>query len=157
MKRDCIDPMNDVCLLPCSSGTTGLPKGVMLTHFNEVSNCQIMQAKTPTNRLILPTTKNHQDVLLCVLPFFHIYGLTINLLAKLSLGCKIVTMPKFHLDEFLTNVVKHEVNILYLVPFIMILWATSEKATQRHAKSVRTIMSAAAPLGASDYEKFKTK
>lgn len=82
-------------MLPYSSGTTGLPKGVMLTHLNITSNCEMLDVKLPDKRLMLPTTNDFQEVLPSVLPFFHIYGLVVSLVSKLALGCKIVSLPKF--------------------------------------------------------------
>lgn len=87
--------IDDVFLLPYSSGTTGMPKGVMLTHMNITCNCEQLDAKLPDKRLTLPTTNDFQEVLPSVLPFFHIYGLVVSLISKLSLGCKIVSLPKF--------------------------------------------------------------
>lgn len=64
----------------------------------------------------LPTTSTFQDVLPCVLPFFHIYGLTITLLSKIALGCKLVTLPKFTPDTFLNSLAEHKATVLHLVP-----------------------------------------
>ncbi|MGI9210517.1 MAG: AMP-binding protein, partial [Rhodococcus sp. (in: high G+C Gram-positive bacteria)] len=86
------DPATHLAVLPYSSGTTGRPKGVMLTHRNLVANvCQ----SNPRMGI------GPQDRVLAVLPFFHIYGMTVLLNAALSNRAALVTMPKFDLVEFL--------------------------------------------------------
>lgn len=147
----------DLCLLPYSSGTTGLPKGVMLTHANITSNCEMLDAKMPDKRLIMPTSKDHQDVIPCVLPFFHLYGLVIALISKLAIGCKIVSLPEFDINGFLSTLVEHKATFLHLIPHIIVIWAQNERATVKHSEYVRTVMSAAGPLGALDYQRFKEK
>lgn len=67
----------------------------MLTHLNITTNCEMLDAKLPDKRLMLPTTNDFQDVLPSVLPFFHIYGMVVSLVSKLALGCKVVSLPKF--------------------------------------------------------------
>lgn len=108
--------IEDIAFLPYSSGTTGLPKGVQLTHRNITSNCEMLKAKSGDVCIVEPTTDNFQDVLPCVLPFFHIYGLTVTLLSKMQFGCKIVTLPRFHPDSFLNVMAKHRGTVLHLVP-----------------------------------------
>ncbi|XP_037036724.1 4-coumarate--CoA ligase 1-like [Bradysia coprophila] len=149
--------IDDTFVLPFSSGTTGLPKGVMLSHLNITSNCEQLDAKLPDKRLMLPTTNDFQDVLPSVLPFFHIYGLVVSLISKLALGCKIVALPKFEPEGFLTTLAEHKATYLNLVPPIVLFLANSDKTAKRHLEHVRTIMSGAAPLGASDVERFHKK
>lgn len=103
---------DSISFLPYSSGTTGLAKGVELTHRNVVSNCLMLEPY----KFIEPTTSTFQDVLPCVLPFFHIYGLTLTLLSKIVLGCKLVTLPKFTPDTFLNTLAEHKGTVLHLVP-----------------------------------------
>ena len=59
---------------------------------------------------------DHQDVLPCVLPFFHIYGLSATLISKLAQGCKLITLPRFAPDTFLNVLAKNQPNVLHLVP-----------------------------------------
>lgn len=150
----------------------------MLSHLNMTSNCEQLDAKLPDKRLMLPTTNDFQDVLPSVLPFFHIYGLMVSLVSKLALGCKIVALPKFEpegevsrINEshfgftndknsfpgFLTTLAEHKATYLNLVPPIVLFLANSNKTEKRHLEHVRTIMSGAAPLGASDVERFHIK
>ncbi|MGE5636615.1 MAG: AMP-binding protein, partial [Nocardioidaceae bacterium] len=83
-----IDPAEDVVALPYSSGTTGLPKGVMLTHRNLVANmCQIAAVLGASDAARV----------IAVLPYFHLYGLAIDMNLALSRGDTIVTMPRFDL------------------------------------------------------------
>lgn len=146
---------DDMTVLPYSSGTTGLPKGVMLTHSNLVSNCEGMDVHLPFERLIMPTTNEHQDVLPCFLPFYHAYGLIIILLAKLALGTKIVSIPKYDVNQFLQITKEHKATFLHLVPPVVIQLGNYEGARPEHFKHVRKVMSAASNLAHADADRFK--
>lgn len=98
------------------SGTTGLSKGVKLSHKNIISNSMMINSDTGNGQLTYPAIGTHQDSLPCVLPFFHIYGLTCTLLSKLAHGCKLVTLPRFSPDTYLDVLEKHNSSVLYLVP-----------------------------------------
>ncbi|XP_077869836.1 uncharacterized protein LOC144362337, partial [Saccoglossus kowalevskii] len=106
-----INPAEDVVALPYSSGTTGLPKGVMLTHRNMV--CNLHQMRTPG---ILDLSVD--DVMLCVLPFYHSYGMVAVLANALSQGAKLVTMPKFEPQHFLQLIEKYKVIMIIIVKFV---------------------------------------
>ncbi len=101
-------------MLPYSSGTTANPKGVMLTHRNLVANvCQIrplqgMQA---------------DDVILAVLPFFHIYGMTVLLNAALHARASLVIMPRFDLPEFLDNIATEKCTYGFIAPPVAVALA----------------------------------
>lgn len=142
-------------VLPYSSGTTGLPKGVMLSHNNLVSNCEAMDVNLPHNRLILPTSNDYQDVLPCFLPFYHAYGLIILLLSKLALGTKIVSIPKYDMNQFLRIIKDHKATCLHLVPPVVISLGNCENAKSEHFKYVRLMMSAASNLAETDVDRFK--
>jgi acyl-CoA synthetase (AMP-forming)/AMP-acid ligase II len=134
-----VDPAEDLAVLPYSSGTTGLPKGVMLTHRNLVANlCQIQEC--------FPISED--DVLVGVLPFFHIYGQTVIMNQGLRAGATIVTMPRFDLDQFLGLIEEHSVSRAYVVPPIALALAKHPAVDAHDLSSLRTIMSGAAPLGA---------
>ncbi|CRK98690.1 CLUMA_CG012130, isoform A [Clunio marinus] len=150
------DP-NDVVVLPYSSGTTGLPKGVMITHRNIICNSMGLNSEMGAKALVYPAIGNHQDTLPCVLPFFHIYGFTCTLLSKLAVGCKLVTLPKFTPDTYLRVLERYESSVLHLVPPIIIFMSNYEKLQLKHTKSIKNVMSGAAPLGAQDVEKFQKK
>src|SRR5437879_2854321 len=108
-----INPREDVVALPYSSGTTGLPKGVMLTHYNLVANlcqCEGMQNFDGFRE---------RDVVIAALPFFHIYGMVVIMKFTLAQGGTLVTMPRFDLMEFLGLLQTHRVTIAPLVPPIV--------------------------------------
>jgi acyl-CoA synthetase (AMP-forming)/AMP-acid ligase II len=133
-----IDPGEDLAVLPYSSGTTGLPKGVMLTHRNLVAN--MLQAA-------VPTAVDSDDVLIGVLPFFHIYGMTVIMNLGLRHGTTVVTMPRFDLGEFLGLIERHGVTRAFVVPPIALALAKHPAVDESDLSSLRLIMSGAAPLG----------
>lgn len=101
----------------CSqSGTTGMAKGVALSHRNIISNAMQMSSDLGHGLMLSPAEGNHQDILPCVLPFFHIYGLTCTLLSKMALGCKLITLPRFTPDTFLNVLENHDSTLVHLAP-----------------------------------------
>ena len=133
-----IDPATDLAVLPYSSGTTGLPKGVMLTHHNLVANIVQTNAAMPLEP---------DDVLIGVLPFFHIYGMTVIMNMGLVGGNTIVTMPRFDLEQFLSLIEERGVTCAYVVPPIALALAKHPAIDEADLSSLRMIMSGAAPLG----------
>jgi 4-coumarate--CoA ligase len=87
-----------------------------LTHKNIVSNSMMINSDTGNGQLTYEAVGNYQDVLPCVLPFFHIYGLTCTLLSKLAHGCQLVTLNKFQPEPFMNVLEKYQPSVLYLVP-----------------------------------------
>jgi len=133
-----IAPSEDLAALPYSSGTTGLPKGVMLTHRNLVAN---IAQTMPVERL------QEGETTVGVLPFYHIYGMTIILSMALRCGATVVTMPQFEMEDFCALVEKHGIESGYLVPPIILGLAKSPVVDAYDLSSFDYITSGAAPLG----------
>jgi acyl-CoA synthetase (AMP-forming)/AMP-acid ligase II len=136
-----IDPATDLVTLPYSSGTTGLPKGVMLTHRNLVAN--VAQCR--------PLFDLHEgdERVIAVLPFFHIYGLTVLMNQGLAWGCSVVTLPRFDLEQFLRTIADQRVTRAYVAPPILVALAKHPLVDSFDLSSLRTITSGAAPLAES--------
>jgi acyl-CoA synthetase (AMP-forming)/AMP-acid ligase II len=131
-------PDEALVALPYSSGTTGRPKGVRLTHRNLVANiCQTM----PVERM------EAGEVTVGLLPFYHIYGMTIILSMALRCGATVVSMPRFEMEAFCALVEAHEIESGYLVPPIIRGLAKSPVVGEYDLSSLDTITSGAAPLG----------
>lgn len=132
------NPGEDLLTLPYSSGTTGVSKGVMLTHRNLVANIEQFSAVGLVDA---------EDVVLAVLPFFHIYGMVVVMSGALKAGATVVTMPRFDLEEFLGAIQQYRATCLYLVPPIVLGLAKHPAVDGYDLSSVNWIMSGAAPLG----------
>ena len=132
-----IDPRDDLVALPYSSGTTGLPKGVMLTHHNIVANLTQIHGVEQTA---------DTEVLIGILPFYHIYGMVAIMCNALRVGATVVTMPRFELDQFLALIQEHGITTAYLVPPIVLALAKHPAVDQYDLSTLNDIMSGAAPL-----------
>lgn len=143
-----VDLESHVLALPYSSGTTGLPKGVMLSHRNMVVN--VDQA--------LPLLDVHPgETTVAFLPFFHIYGMNVLMNTFLARGAGLVTMPRFDLEAMLGHIQRHRVEKLYIAPPVAIALAKHPLVDQFDLSSLKVIMSAAAPLGAEVAEAVRNR
>jgi len=132
-----IDPREDLVVIPYSSGTTGLPKGVMLTHYNLVAN--ILQTAGAIGL-------REDDIMLGVLPFFHIYGMTVIMNLALHVGATVVTMPRFDLEQCLQLLERYHVTFANVVPPMVLAFAKNPLVDKYDLSRLRTVFSGAAPL-----------
>ncbi|MCU1509067.1 MAG: AMP-dependent synthetase [Glaciihabitans sp.] len=133
------DPATHIAVLPYSSGTTGRPKGVMLSHSNLVAN--VVQSAAIIGL-------GEDDRVLAVLPFFHIYGLTVLLNYALACRSSLVTMPKFELPEFLRIISEYRCTWVFIAPPIAVALAKHPLVDEFDLSSVEVVFSGAAPLDA---------
>lgn len=129
--------------MPYSSGTTGLAKGVMLTHGNLVAN---LEQTVEMVRRARPDLCTSDDVLLGLLPMFHIYGMITILQYSMIIGSTLVTLPKFEPESFLSTIADHRVTVAHLVPPLILFLAKHPAVKPEMIESLGLIMSGAAPL-----------
>src|SRR5215831_12153957 len=127
-----------IAVMPYSSGTTGFPKGVMLTHRNVIAQCLAIEAVNDSD-VILPGAP-----VLAVLPFFHIYGIMAFLTFGLMRGAKLVTMPRFDLEQYIQLARRHEVPLLHVVPPILL--ALAKYPGELALPHLKAALAGAAPL-----------
>jgi 4-coumarate--CoA ligase len=131
--------LDDIVVLPYSSGTTGLSKGVMLTHRNLVANIA---------QVVGPSQLGEDESLIAVLPFFHIYGMQVLMNCGLRVGATIVTMPRFDLEQFLELHQRHHITRSFVAPPIVVALAKHPIVDQYDLSSLKQVFSGAAPLSA---------
>ena len=135
--RVALDPTRDLAVLPYSSGTTGLPKGVMLTHRNLVAN-------------LVQTAAAHRvgqdERVVAVLPFFHIYGMMVVMNLGLWRGATLVTLPRFELEPFLALLQQYRITRAFVVPPLVLALARHPAVDRYDLSSLRMMLSGAAPL-----------
>lgn len=139
-RRRKLNPDTDLAFLAYSSGTTGLPKGVMLSHRNIISDVLMITGS------VGKSYNWEQDKILGVLPFFHIYGLTGLIHQPLYRGIELVVMPAFNLEVFCRTIQDHKITMAYVAPPVVVHLSRSDIVKNFDLSSLRMITSGAAPL-----------
>ncbi|CAG9822644.1 unnamed protein product [Phaedon cochleariae] len=146
---------SDLAFLPYSSGTTGLPKGVELTHNNIVSN--IFQFNHKDLSFLSPPTDNFQDVIPGILPLYHIFGFSISAVNSTYNGSKSVYIDKFTPELFISVLKNHRITVLYAAPPLILFLTSHKDVKKEYLKYVKMVISGAAPLGFLDEQRFIDK
>lgn len=141
-----INPREDLCVLPYTSGTTGLPKGVMLTHYNMVSN--ILQSSTAFQ-------VHESDIPLNITPFYHIFGMTVGMLMSLYIGATQVIMKEFHRKDFCELISRYRMTYAFLVPPMFIALVGYPDLLKYNWSSLRFAANGAAPISPEVAKKFQ--
>ncbi|XP_045188977.2 uncharacterized protein LOC123546613 [Mercenaria mercenaria] len=142
------DPKKDVVAFMLSSGTTGFPKAVMISHYTIVANTLIMHTE--------PTIPK-DDHLVMFLPLFHIYGLYLCGMYSHFVGAALVIMKKFSPDDYLRLIEKYKPSTIHTVPPIMVMFAKYPKVSEYDLSSVKVAICGAAPLSKEIEDVVKTK
>jgi long-chain acyl-CoA synthetase len=143
-----VDPGEDVAVLQYTGGTTGVPKGAMLTHANVyINGCQ--------NRAWFPDFGDGVETTIGALPFFHVFAMTTILVMGTMTGCRIVLHPKFELDAVVKDVIRKRPSSLPGVPTMFMALANHPKVDKQSFGSLRWCMSGGAPLPAEVRRRFQ--
>lgn len=143
-----IDPVADLALLQYTGGTTGNPKGVMLSHYNLVSNVQMCRAW-------LHKTEYGKEVILGVLPFFHVYGMTTVMNMGVMMGSKVILLPKFDAGDVLKAIDKQKPTLFPGAPTIYVGLLNHPDLKKYDLSSIKACISGSAPLPIEVQEQFE--
>jgi long-chain acyl-CoA synthetase len=144
-----VNAKTDIAGLIYTGGTTGLSKGAMLTHSNLVSN--VMQGRS-----WFPDLVEGQEGFMCIIPFFHSFGMTVCMNMGLYLGAKLVLMPRFELEPTLKVIQKEKPTLFPGVPRLYIAINEGKETPKYDLSSIRACFSGAAPLPMAVAEKFES-
>ena len=144
-----INAKTDLAGLVYTGGTTGLSKGAMLTHFNLVAN--VMQGASWFSDL-----REGKDSILCIIPFFHSYGMTVAMNLGIYKAAKLILMPRFELEPTLKVIQKEKPTLFPGVPRLYIAINEGKDTKNYDLKSIRACLSGAAPLPKAVAEKFES-
>jgi long-chain acyl-CoA synthetase len=143
-----VDPDRDLALLQYTGGTTGVSKGVMLTHHN-------LRANVEQVRAWFPDADPGREVMMAVLPFFHVYGLTVCLLLGIRIGAALVLQPRFELDSVLSAVGRFRPTLFPGVPAMYVAINHAVEKGGHDLSSIKACLSGAAPLPMEVAERFE--
>lgn len=143
-----INPKEDLALLQYTGGTTGYPKGVMLTHFNLTANVEMSERW-------LYKTGNDQQIVLGVLPFFHVYGMTTVMNFSIRRGSKMILMPKFDAGDVLKTIDKQKPTLFPGAPTIYVGILNHPDLEKYDLSSIEACLSGSAPLPLEVQEQFE--
>ncbi|KAI9710273.1 MAG: hypothetical protein M1820_002767 [Bogoriella megaspora] len=144
-----INAHKDVAFLPYSSGTTGLPKGVILTHRNLIAALlavTVGENKTPPGK---PRLAPHEDNIIAFLPFAHIYSLMLLVLLPLYQGFTTIVLSAYSLNAFLSTISKYRITYAFVVPPILLQLSQSPEVLSYDLSSLRGFAVGAAPISTS--------
>ncbi|XP_060589364.1 uncharacterized protein LOC132744623 [Ruditapes philippinarum] len=142
------NPKKDVVALMSSSGTTGFPKAVLISHFAIVANT-LIQHNTP----MIASDSN----LVSFLPLFHMYGLYVMTYYSHFVGASLVLMRKFAPDDYLRLLEKYKPTVIQTVPPIMVMFAKYPKVADYDLSSIKVAVCGAAPLSKEIEDMVKEK
>ncbi|MCM3002741.1 long-chain-fatty-acid--CoA ligase [Priestia koreensis] len=143
-----IDAENDLAIIQYTGGTTGFPKGVMLTHKNLVSNATMCSHW-------LYRCKNGEEKVLGILPFFHVYGLTTVLILAIIQGYEMILMPRFDAKSVLKTIHKQRPTLFPGAPTIYIALLNHPDLQKYDLSSIDACISGSAPLPVEVQEQFE--
>ncbi|MGZ4104152.1 MAG: long-chain-fatty-acid--CoA ligase [Actinomycetota bacterium] len=140
----------DLACLPYTSGTTGKPKGAMLTHANLMANLEQMNA-------VPLLAEAESDIVLLVLPMFHIYALNVSLGLTFRVGATAVLQERFDPVASLDAIERHHVTVIFGAPPMFVAWLSTPGVEKRDLTAVRLAVSGAAPLPGPVLEDFRRR
>jgi long-chain acyl-CoA synthetase len=130
---------SDIALFQYTGGTTGIPKGAMLTHKNLVANT--LQACA-----WFPRVQQAQETCLCVLPLFHVYAMTVALNLSMAIAAALILVPRFQIDDLLKTIDRERPSLFPGAPTLYAAIANHPRVKEFHVSSIRACLSGSAPL-----------
>ncbi|GAW93343.1 long-chain-fatty-acid--CoA ligase [Calderihabitans maritimus] len=145
-----VDPKEDLAVLQYTGGTTGIPKGVMLTHFNLVANVQ------QTAEFLKPAVEDPGlECMLTALPLFHVYGMTVAMNVAFALSCPQVLLPKFEVEEVLETIKSYRITLFPGAPTMYVAIINYPEVRKYNLSSIKACISGSAPLPVQVQRQFE--
>ena len=139
---------DDVAVIQYTGGTTARPRGVTLTHFNLVANALQL-------RVWMPTARDGEESVLCVVPFSHVYGMTVAMNLAVAIGARMILLPEFDTRQLLETIKKEQPSLFPGVPSIFTAITNHPDVRRFDVQSIRACLSGAAPLPVEVEESFE--
>ncbi len=146
-----IDPQKDLAFLQYTGGTTGVSKGCMITHANALANCQ--QVSSMFTKYLF----EGQEAFICVLPYFHSYGLMVSILFPTMIGASQTPLPRFSPKGFLATIQKERITAMPSAPSIFNACITQKDIDSYDLSSLKVLISGSAPLSLANMQAFEQK
>ncbi|MHA1151026.1 MAG: AMP-binding protein, partial [Promethearchaeota archaeon] len=145
-----LDPEKDIAFLQYTGGTTGPPKGAILTHRNQVSNL------TQTLQWTDVDAKKGEEIFICAFPFFHIAGMALNLGSIWYSGMQILVPDPRDINHYIKNIKKWKPSLLACVPTLYLYLMNEPKFRKLDLSSLRGYISGAAPFASETFKEFES-